>query len=53
MLTLSPLDGPYGPQTNNVKDNLCKSKSKNVVSIDTLRFQLSYLTVLPLKGVYL
>ena len=52
-LPLSPLDQPYGPQTKTVQDNLPGGKVQNVVIIlkavfyDSLRFQLSYLTMLP------
>ena len=56
-LTLAPLDGPYGPQTNTVTDYLPGGKIQNIVNVlmavfyDSLRFNLIYLIMLPLKSV--
>ena len=33
LLTLSPLDGPYGPQTNTVKDYLPGGRAQNIVIV--------------------
>ena len=52
-LTLSPLDGPYGPMTNTGKDDFLGGLVQNSVNVlmavfyNSLRFHLSYLTMLP------
>ena len=58
-LTLSPLDEPYGPTTDTEKDNFSGGVVQNIVKVlmavfyNSLRFHLSYLTMLPLKSVEL
>ena len=53
LLTLSPLDGPYGPQTNTEKDYLPGGGVQNGVNVlmavfyDSSRFYLIYFTMLP------
>ena len=47
-LTLSLLDGPYGPNTNTVKDKVAGGKEQNIVNVlkaasyNSLRFHLIY-----------
>ena len=52
LLTLSPLDGPYGSMTNTGKDNFSWGYAQNIVNVlmavfdNSLRFHLTYLTML-------
>ena len=53
LLTLSPLDGSYGPITNTVKVNFSGGKVQNIVNVlmaffyNSLCFHLLYLTMRP------
>ena len=53
MLSLSPLDGPYGPNTNTVKNNFAGGKMQNIVNVlmavfyNSFRFHLIYLAMFP------
>ena len=53
IVTLSPLDGPYGPKTNTGIDNFSGGSVENIVNVliavfyNSLRFHLSYLTMQP------
>ena len=52
-LTLSPLDGPYGPNTNTVINTFSGGKLQNIVKFlmalfyNSLRFHLTYLAMFP------
>ena len=53
LLTLSSLDGPYGPMPNILKINFAGGKVQNIVNVlmevfyNSLRLHLTYLTMLP------
>ena len=53
LLTLSPLDGPYGPMTNTGKDDFSGGYVHNILNVlmavfhNSVRCHLSYLNMLP------
>ena len=53
MLTLAPLDWPYGPMTNTLQETLSGGKVQIIVDFltavfyNSLRFDLTYSTMLP------